>query len=138
MELKSPEELRYYEVLYHGLLDKFFNVHDASRIYNFIELMAVTFNVNPSVLTQATAAIMKNENNFAPQITEQIVLMGKFSNLSKREQARALGISPTKYYRAIEAFEADPFPINPKLKIDQSVEITKAMHQYRRVAKLMV
>lgn len=137
MQPTSPEELRYYEVMYYTLLDRYFTSSDPTKLYNFIELMSVTFGLNNTLMTQATSAIMRNDFEFQPRPVECAILMSKFSKLSKREQAKRLNISPTLYYKHITMYEDDPFPIRPKLSADQTVEVAKAMKEYIYIARLM-
>lgn len=135
--MTEQEELRYYEIKFHNLINNFFRkTNDPMRLYDFIDMLGITFNCNRTLLQAATMVAMTNSVAQRPKRYELVVLLTK-TGMSVREICKTLRMSNPTYYKRLEEYKNYTYDIKPRYNPEHSKEIHKAIKGLQQLLNLL-
>lgn len=129
-------ELRYYEIRFTKMINKFIQVYPLDKLVTFVELMADIAGANVVHVKSAMQKVLINDSSARITKDEYIITLKLFSDLNNTQIRTLLECSPNTVVKSFNDYEDENIYISPNFSTLESGEVKKTMKSLHEIAEL--
>jgi len=127
MQELTPIELRYYEIRFHRLVQRYVHVHSKARIVDFIEFLCFLSGANVISITQAVSRSLSEDREYRPTKFEIVLTYSVVGKQSVSQIRDTLPVSPNTVILWLRQYESGDIVIRNRFPLEQSRAIAQSI-----------
>lgn len=129
-------ELRYYELLFKKTIIHYNATIGLDHLYELVDLMCLVSGADTKHMQSALRLVLIYDKRLDAMQSEYIICLLECGNMNARQVAKKLGCAHRTIQQAQRQYKEGQLHIRPRLDIEVSHEVRKAMQAVRMIGDI--